>query len=84
MPVSAIKSILHPVCKSLFSTYNGRYFSAEKNSQKSCMSVLSGVKFGATLRESDTYLEQFPTEKSKFKGGGILRGGRGGHGCPTF
>ena len=69
MPVSAIKSIDHPVCKSLFSTYEGRYFSAKKNSlclRLSRVSAVQGVKFSATLHEGDTYPEQFSTEKSKF------------------
>ena len=37
------QSIDHPVCKSLVGTYNGRYFSVEKNSlrlQLSCEPAL--------------------------------------------
>ena len=63
------QSIDHPVCKSLVRTYDGRYFGVGKNSLRLQLShepVLSSVNFGAAIRESVAYLEQFRTEKSKF------------------
>ena len=32
MSADAVKSVNHPGCKSLVGTYDGRYFSVEKNS----------------------------------------------------
>ena len=63
------QSIDHPVCKSLVGTYDGGYFSVEKNSLRLQLSrerALQSVNFGAALHESDAYPEQFHTEKSKF------------------
>ena len=58
------QSIDHPVCKSLVGTYDGGYFSVEKNSLRLQLSRGASVNFGAGLRESDAYPEQFHTEKS--------------------
>ena len=58
------QAIDHPVCKSLVGTYDARYFSVEKSSLRLQLSrepVLKSVNFGAALRESDVYLEQFCT-----------------------
>ena len=66
------ESIDHPVYKSLVGTYDGRYFSIEKEQSSPTTELqASTIKhqnfgFGAALRESDAYPEQFHTEKSKF------------------
>ena len=43
MLVSAIKGIDHPVCKSLVGTYDGKFFSIEKNSLRLCLNHMSAL-----------------------------------------